>query len=484
MRLLVSPLAFTSLTRRFLFVCITAGLLFIAGGCNLPGNDLQPVPSETLQRPAAPPTSTAIQNTSTPLPTPQTAAPLEPVWVINAMDGTLVHIDPVMNEVAGGLKLDGVPVGVVSGQAGVWAIARMTDKMINILQIDSDIYRVAGILPLQLEDVRDLTLSENAVWAAAARMSADGVIPLTADQSFAGDLIRVDPSTRSVTALLPLTAIPKQVIYQEDAVWVLEDAGVLSRFSRIDPATQQNFYFPLSNPTMDYIYQFSRFARCDSSMWGLSVDSRSRYLYRINPKDGRLEETILLGINPDDNPLDLAATTQSVWVILRSGSVVEINPKTNQASRRIPLTDTPDRIFSAAGSIWVQSHTGASLTRIDPSSGEVLAEITTGSKLRPTSTPWPELSPGEVCQGDYPTHLTLYGRAVVSPDPPVPNRVRAEPNQRANILGEVQPGQGMTIIEGPVCTDGWIWWKVQTDHTNLIGWTAEGDGDSYWLVPN
>ncbi|NPV75259.1 MAG: SH3 domain-containing protein [Anaerolineae bacterium] len=484
MRLPFSPLAFTSLIQRLLYTFFTAGLVLTTGGCNiLASSDIHPPPTEMPPPPAAP-TFIQIEATPTPPPTPQAAVPPEPIWVINVMDGTLVQIDPAVNEVVGGFKPDGVPMDVVSGQAGVWVIARMTDKMVNILQIDPQIYRVAGILPLQLEDVRGLTLSENAVWAAAARMSADGITPLTTEQGFAGDLIRIDPSTHSITALLPLTAIPKQVIFQEDALWVLEDAGVISRFTRIDPATQQNFHFPLSNPTMDYIYQLSRFARCDSSMWGLSVDSRSRFIYRIDPKDGQLNQIIPLGTAPDDNPLDLVTTMQSVWVALRSRSIVEIDPKTNQVSRRIPLTDTPDRIFSADGSIWVQSHTGASLTRIDPTSGEVLAEINTGSKLRPTSTPWPELSPGEVCQGDYPTHLTLYGRAMVSPDPPVPNRVRSEPNLGAEILGEIQPGQGMTIIEGPVCTDGWIWWKVQADNTNLIGWTAEGDGDSYWLVPN
>lgn len=480
----VFPCAFTSLIQRFLYVCIAAGFLLSVSGCDLlPNWGPEPTAVETPFSPANPPTSTPTQVTPTPPPAPQAVTPPEPVWVINVMDGTLVHIDPIENDVVGGLKVDGAPVEVVSGQAGVWAIARMTDKMVNILQIDPQIYRVAGILPLQLEDVRDLTLSENAVWAAAARMNADGITPLVTEQGFAGDLIRIDPFNRSIAALLPLTAIPKQVIYQEDALWVLEDAGITSRFTRIDPATQQNFHFPLSNPTMSYIYQLNRFARGDASMWGLSVDSRSRYVYRIDPKDGRLDQVILAGVNPDDNPLDLTATAQSVWVILRSNSVIEINPKTNKVSRRIRLADTPDWIFSAAGSIWVQSHTGASLTRIDPASGKVLAEIQTGSKLRPTSTPWPELSPGEVCQGDYPTHLTLYDHATVNPDPPVPNRVRAEPNQGAKILGEIQPGQGMTIIEGPVCTDGWIWWKVQADHTNLIGWTAEGDGDSYWLLP-
>jgi hypothetical protein len=94
------------------------------------------------------------------------------------------------------------------------------------------------------------------------------------------------------------------------------------------------------------------------------------------------------------------------------------------------------------------------------------------------------LSPGEACEGDYQTHLKLFGKAYVNPVPPVPNRLRSEPNQISEILGEIKPGQGVSLIEGPVCTQGWVWWKVQADdNVNLNGWTSEGDGTNYWLLP-
>jgi hypothetical protein len=40
------------------------------------------------------------------------------------------------------------------------------------------------------------------------------------------------------------------------------------------------------------------------------------------------------------------------------------------------------------------------------------------------------------------------------------------------------------VLEGPICADGLIFWKVENE---LIpggaGWTAEGNGKEYWLEP-
>ena len=41
----------------------------------------------------------------------------------------------------------------------------------------------------------------------------------------------------------------------------------------------------------------------------------------------------------------------------------------------------------------------------------------------------------------------------------------------------------MEILDGPQCVDNWTWWKVREPSTGLTGWTVEGDGSQYWLVP-
>jgi len=93
------------------------------------------------------------------------------------------------------------------------------------------------------------------------------------------------------------------------------------------------------------------------------------------------------------------------------------------------------------------------------------------------------LSTEVACAGALPTRLRLDSYAYVNPDPPLPNNLRQDAGGNSPLTGEIQPGQAMKILEGPKCVDGSVWWKVQTLETDLVGWTAEGDGQDYWLIP-
>lgn len=101
-----------------------------------------------------------------------------------------------------------------------------------------------------------------------------------------------------------------------------------------------------------------------------------------------------------------------------------------------------------------------------------------------SSTSTPALKPTWLpCGGSNFSRLYVGDIAYVSFDPPLPNRVRREPNTASVILGMLQPGERMEIIGGPVCSNQWIWWQIRSQVTGLTGWTAEGDTISYWLVP-
>lgn len=60
------------------------------------------------------------------------------------------------------------------------------------------------------------------------------------------------------------------------------------------------------------------------------------------------------------------------------------------------------------------------------------------------------------CRGLLPTRLKVNGFAYVSTDPPVPNRVRSGPGKNYQVIGQIQPGKGMEIIDGPHCADGMV----------------------------
>jgi hypothetical protein len=88
-----------------------------------------------------------------------------------------------------------------------------------------------------------------------------------------------------------------------------------------------------------------------------------------------------------------------------------------------------------------------------------------------------------VCVNAWPERLHVNGFAYLDPDPPIPNNLRREAGKANDLIGEIQPGETMKILEGPQCADGWVWWKVRTFGSELTGWTAEGNLEEYWLVP-
>jgi hypothetical protein len=84
------------------------------------------------------------------------------------------------------------------------------------------------------------------------------------------------------------------------------------------------------------------------------------------------------------------------------------------------------------------------------------------------------------CPGFPALRLAVGGQGRVVENLP-PNNVRSEPTISSPRLGEI-PGGGMfAVIGGPVCADNYAWWQV--DYNGLVGWTAEGEGDTYWLEP-
>lgn len=87
------------------------------------------------------------------------------------------------------------------------------------------------------------------------------------------------------------------------------------------------------------------------------------------------------------------------------------------------------------------------------------------------------------CPGAPDTRLNKNGYAYASTQSTTANRVRSAPGTSANIVGLLQPGKAVQITGGPSCVEGYIWWQVKALEGTLAGWTAEGQGKDYWLVP-
>lgn len=86
------------------------------------------------------------------------------------------------------------------------------------------------------------------------------------------------------------------------------------------------------------------------------------------------------------------------------------------------------------------------------------------------------------CPGAPEIALRVGDWAMVSTDPPVPNKIRSQPGIEGEILGKILPGESVRIEDGPTCADGYTWWFVSRENGQQ-GWTAEGDSTAYWLIP-
>ncbi len=92
----------------------------------------------------------------------------------------------------------------------------------------------------------------------------------------------------------------------------------------------------------------------------------------------------------------------------------------------------------------------------------------------------PETATALWCPNLLPSRIVVGRQARVTPGKP--NRLRDSPALAGKLLATMPAEEVIKVLEGPRCTpDGIVWWKV--DFQGLIGWTAEGQANIYYLEP-
>ncbi len=84
-----------------------------------------------------------------------------------------------------------------------------------------------------------------------------------------------------------------------------------------------------------------------------------------------------------------------------------------------------------------------------------------------------------LCPGAPAPRLVVSERGQVSPGQS--NNLRDWPARSGARIGPIPAGGEFVVLEGPVCADGFNWWRV--DYDGLVGWTVEGQGAEYWAEP-
>lgn len=96
--------------------------------------------------------------------------------------------------------------------------------------------------------------------------------------------------------------------------------------------------------------------------------------------------------------------------------------------------------------------------------------VATPTPAAPTNTPRPA-----------PTKLEIGVLARVTPPEGLKLKVRDKAGIDGQVLGELEAGAQVKIIDGPGQASGLTWWKVDNGQ-GLVGWSAEGSGGLTYLV--
>jgi hypothetical protein len=91
-------------------------------------------------------------------------------------------------------------------------------------------------------------------------------------------------------------------------------------------------------------------------------------------------------------------------------------------------------------------------------------------------------SPVEVCDSNLPPRLTPLTYLLARVLPGDANNLRETPSTSATKVGELAGEMPFTVLDGPVCAEGYTWWAVMSTDGST-GWTVEGANGAYFLEP-
>ena len=415
---------------------------------------------------------------------------LNTAWVLNPYDRTVLNVDPVSHTVLTRITIDSQPTALAVGEGAVWIIEAIDAERSNILRLDPFSQQITARIPITNGEAVSVQAGGGSVWVSVAGEYGINEAPgggVEFDRR--GSLARISPNTNQVAEVIELDGIASDLLVEDQVLWVLVKKKSYSFINKIDLDTRVIYTIPDSILSSDYVHRFETFARIGDWFWMTPQDSAAHYVFRISAGDGVIDSSISLGDENQDSPVQILVQNDSLWAALRSGRIVQVDTTSMKIVKTIQTEAVHlSELFSAGGFLWAVSYGDALLIQIDPQSGEIVDNYSTGNAPPPTPTPTTTPTPNPnliwaLCDQSFPTNLRVGMKAVVNNDPPIPNRVRIEPNTESLILGYIQPGEIVEVLTGPVCQNGWVWWNILSRETGLNGWTSEGDGTDYWLLP-
>jgi hypothetical protein len=409
------------------------------------------------------------------------AAPQQAAWFFNPDDRTILGIDPATNTVVVKVLTTFNPYLVSVYKDTVWAVETVDENITSLICLDIPSQSITENIPINYGKVTSISASDRYVWLTTQESNTDS-------PDLKGGVVQVDIASHSIYRYFHTGSYPLQVVADGQVAWVLEQAVLTTYFDRIDAASGQIATLPgiVQNSEEDLLF-FSRFAIHSTGIWAIPEQAHAAYVFLVDPQTGKIKDKIAVGSSAEEHPIDIVSTNSALYLALQNNSIVAFSPQQRAVGDPIPISAPITALTASDGASWAWSYITSNVFHINPTENQLAGEINLGSTPMPTSKPTvyptiPIIGVNKPCDGvDFESDLRPGVRAIVNPDPPIPNRVRTKPSKTAPVVDVANPNHWVDILEGPACADGRVWWRVHTQN-NLYGWTPEGDGIEHWLI--
>ena len=187
-------------------------------------------------------------------------------------------------------------------------------------------------------------------------------------------IVRIDPKTKQVVGEPIQPGIPAEnIVFGDGALWVTTvasgDLGApsdIDAVSRIDPETSE----VLSTVKVPRGPMSAAFT--PEAVWVVNFGQSGDAVIRIDPGTNQI---IGDPIQTGRAPLSLAVGEESVWVANHdTHTVTRIDATTGQVIANITVPSEPHRVAFGEGAVWVANWHVNSVTRIDPQTNQVVGE--------------------------------------------------------------------------------------------------------------
>lgn len=248
------------------------------------------------------------------------------------------------------------------------------------------------------------------------------------------------PSNDRIAETIPLSS-PSSIAIGDGLIWVISGSSVVP----IDPQTNQ-----IAGEPIPAGVQFeSDIAFNEGTLWvsiigsgDLGAPNDRDAVSRIDPESGETVATIKV----ERGPLSLAVTPGVIWVVnfgMSGDAVTQIDTKTNQIiGEPIHTGRAPISMTTGDGSVWVANHDARTVTRIDPDSGQIVANISVPSE------------PHRITFGEGSVWVANWHDNSVSRIDPQTNQVVGEPIGIGYPAGNIVAGLGSVWVTSDYRVDG------------------------------